>query len=84
MTWTHLRDANVTTRKIHGCCLCGKPISKGTRAINRVGVSFGKLQSDYMHPACEELTHDWDAMDWETFSTGDGEWPDNDKEACGL
>lgn len=57
------------------CCLCGRLIKSGSISINRVGVSFGKLQSDYMYQGCEELTHDWDAMDWETFSTGDGEWP---------
>jgi hypothetical protein len=76
MTWTHLRDSTGKTRKQRVCCLCGREIKIDTKAVNRVGVSFGKLQSDYMHPGCEELTHEWDAMDWETFSAGDGEWPE--------
>ena len=76
MTWKHLKDSTRKVRKRRQCMLCCRPIEAGGTAINRVGVRDGYLMSDYMHVECEATTHGWDWMDWETFSPGDGEWPE--------
>ena len=76
MSWVHLKDATPKIRKQRQCMLCCRPIEAGSKAIYRVGVRDGDLMSDYMHVACEAVTRDWDWMDWETFSPGDGEWPE--------
>jgi len=76
MSWNHLRDTVRKVSRDRVCGLCANRIAKGTSAIYRVGIADGKLLASYMHEPCEMLTHDWDAMDWETFSPGDGEWPE--------
>jgi len=71
MSWTHLRDSNLKSRKAHVCSLCGKMIEAGTIYVRRCGVLDGVFCDDAMHVACEEQTKNWDAMDWETFGNGD-------------
>ena len=80
MSWTHLSDRHVkATRKRRVCELCARPIAIGSPAINRSGSDRGGFVSFYMHVQCEEKTKDWDQMDWECHSPGDGPWPVNEE-----
>lgn len=76
MTWTHLRDERGRATKPSACCLCGRRIELEVIRVKRFGVDFGRFARMDMHAECEALTHEWDAMDWETHSPGDGEWPE--------
>jgi hypothetical protein len=69
--WTHLSDATPTSRKQRPCFLCGHLIAIGDKYIKRVGADDREFVSMSMHVECEAETHDWDEMDWETFSPGD-------------
>lgn len=75
MTWTHIRDTQRTARKSHQCFLCATTIGGGERYVERFGVSYGRQLTMRMHVDCDESTHQWDAMDWETFSPGDMQRP---------
>jgi len=77
MSWHCFGEETVTAKKPHQCILCDREIAAGSKYLHRTGVDDRHFISMKMHPACEALTHDWDAMDWETFSPGDlAQWID--------
>lgn len=76
MPWTHLRDEIGRSRKVRVCQLCGRTIYPATQRVKRYGVDDGEFRTSHMHVECEATTADWDEMDWETHSIGDGEWPE--------
>ena len=71
MAWKHLKEATPKARKPHQCWLCEGTIPAGSTYVYRAGAEDGQMVAMHMHTACEAETHDWDAMDWETFSQGD-------------
>jgi len=77
MSWHCFGESTVTAKKPHHCILCAREIPAGSKYLHRTGVADREFISMKMHPACEALTHDWDEMDWETFSPGDlAQWID--------
>jgi hypothetical protein len=76
MSWTHFRDVMSVARKSHICGLCGRKINAGSRQVVRTGRGDDGIETFRMHAECEALTCNWDEMDWETFSVGDGDWPE--------
>jgi len=76
MSWKHLRDSIGRAKVNKVCCLCGRLIIADSLRVKRFGVDGREFVRVDMHHECEAVTHDWDAMDWETFSPGDGEWPE--------
>jgi hypothetical protein len=67
VSWTCLKDGMVTARKPHRCYLCGELIATREKHHRRVGVNGREMIEMRMHSECEAETHDWDAMDWESF-----------------
>ncbi len=65
-----LRSSRPTARKSYACFLCGKPIAVGEKHELTTHRDHARVYSQRMHTSCEELTHDWDDMDWETFEPG--------------
>jgi len=84
MTWHHVEDRILKARKRHLCGLCGQPIEVNWRYLSRFGFDDDGPMTSRMHVSCEQLTKDWDAMDWETHLQGDGEWPRYDPHGVPL
>ena len=66
MAWRHFSDKVVKTCVDHTCELCGKPIKCFTEAMRRRGSMDGKPTSFMMHLDCEEVSRQWDEVDWIT------------------
>lgn len=71
MSWRHIEDKDVRARKHHQCWLCMESIDAGTTYRRRTGIGDDGPVTMHMHPECEQQTHDWDSMEWETFEQGD-------------
>jgi hypothetical protein len=52
MSYSEIKNKEVTTRKLHQCCWCGERIKLGDKAQSRTYNMDGDLVSDYMHPEC--------------------------------
>lgn len=72
MSWIHLSERKQRARKQHKCVLCCEQIEKGEIYVRRSGVYDNEFLTSKMHIECELASRDWDIMDWETFSSGDG------------
>lgn len=52
-----LRSTGIkSTRKVHKCFACGEVIDKGSKAVEWVSVGNGSVNSEYLHPACWDVT----------------------------
>jgi hypothetical protein len=80
MSWTHLSDRTISrSRKRRVCGLCGQYISAGSSYVNRTGVGEYGIESHAYHVPCEKIASKWSVDEWETHSSGDGEWPKYDE-----
>lgn len=66
MAWRHFSDRTAKTRTDHECILCGQTIQSFTQAVRRRGSLDGKPTSFMMHVDCEEVSQEWDELDWIT------------------
>ena len=55
MSYVHLRDAFVKTRKKHQCWGCLKIINIGEKAHYEVAISDGDFCCGYLHEFCREV-----------------------------
>ena len=71
----HLGSGTRTARKQHICDLCGQFIRPGWNYNWSSQIFDNRLSTFKYHPACDELTANWDETDWECHMPGDGPWP---------
>ena len=71
VSWTHLSDKDVKTRKPHQCFLCEEDIPKGTICRRRTGTQEGDIFTFYMHEECRQVTLEWDDEHWEYHDAGE-------------
>lgn len=68
MSYEHLSNKTVKTRKLHHCIWCPEPIEAGEPAHYVVGKFDGDFSASYYHTECYKASQDF-------FSESDcGEW----------
>ena len=73
MSYTHIRDKTIISRKDHRCWICGDTIKKGESCVSRTGADSSEgIFTFYMHELCEKYAHlTFDYYAWEDWEPGE-------------